>query len=526
MTYPRRSRPWPACVVFIAVVTALVLWHSGRPDAGRLVQAAGPKAPDLSTSKAKLEALEYFRRTGPWKTIKHNSTLTSKDLDKALERESKLPDDRYAPLADDASFLRRASFDLTGRPPEPDQVRTFVADTDPGKRAKLIDRLLETDEFAHRWAHFWRNVIFYNATANVRQLNYDAFEDWLAGKFKEHASWDRITAEILAADGKDKDIGPDNFMLACEKKPTQLASETARIFMGVSIQCAECHDHPFDRWKREQFHELAAFFSPGRYYMPNLQEPEKKTEMPARFLLGENPPPKLQADARRVAVAAYLVYNPNNYWFARAYVNRVWSELVGDGFYSVDSLGPDEEVVHKLVINRMAYVFRNQQFDARWPFRMIMNTRVYQRQIRPLKSSQDLFTAVRSTRLRADQVAKALERIVGGDKLTEQVERIFAVDPSIPLSDVEGAIQQSLFLMNNPGLQAAIKNGPVTSRLAAIKSPEQLANELYVDILSRQPSAAERRRVVEYLQQVSDRSEAVTDLVWILINSAEFVAKR
>ncbi|HVW39527.1 MAG TPA: DUF1549 domain-containing protein [Pirellulales bacterium] len=512
-------RQWKWAFVGLAVLAAAA-WRLAA------VEAAAPKLPDMSTAEAKLKALEYFRQRGPWKTIKHSGTLVSKDIDKSLEKEKKLPDDRYAPLADDETFLRRATFDLTGRPPEAKEVQAFLADKDKEKRAKLIDRLLETDEFARRWAHFWRTVMFYNTSVDKSRLDYAAFENWLAGMFNQHAGWDQITAQILAADGKKKEVGPDNFILACENQPTQLASETARVFMGVSIQCAECHNHPFDRWKREQFHELAAFFSPGRYYMPDLQQPDNKTEMSARFLLGETPPPNLKADARRVAVAAFLVYNPNNYWFARAYVNRIWSELIGDGFYAVDSLGPDGDVAHKLIVNRMAYVFRNQQFDSRWPFRMIMNTRLYQRKIRAPKSSEDMFTAVRPSRLRPDQVAQSLVRIVGEGKLTAEVERIFAVDPSIPLSDVEGSIQQSLFLMNNPALQAAIKNGPLTQRLAKIPADEQLVDELYLDVLSRKPTAAERRRSAEYLKSVPNRAEATADLVWVLVNSTEFICRR
>lgn len=506
-------------LVGLAVLSAAAF----RPAA---VAAANPKLPDMSTPKAKLQALEYFRQRGPWKTIKHSGSLGSKDIDRALELEKKLPEKSYAAIADDAAFLRRATLDLTGRPPEAQQVLDFLADKAKDKRAKLIDRLLESDEFARRWAHFWRTVMFYNTTVPDNRLDYAAFENWLAGMFREHAGWDQITAQILSADGKKKEVGPDNFILACENQPTLLASETARVFMGVSIQCAECHNHPFDRWKREQFHELAAFFSPGKYFMPDLKQPDNKTEMPARFLLGETPPPNIKADARRVAVAAFLVYNPNNYWFARAYVNRIWSELVGDGFYAVDSLGPDEEVTHKLIVNRMAYMFRNQQFDPRWPFRLIMNTRVYQRKIRELKSPQDLFTAVRASRLRPDQVARALERIVGNDKFAEQAERIFSVDPSIPLADVEGSIQQSLFLMNNPALQAAIKNGPLTQRLAKITGDEQLVEALYLDLLSRQPTDAERRRSVDYLKSVPNRAEATGDLVWVLVNSTEFICRR
>ncbi len=103
---------------------------------------------------------------------------------------------------------------------------------------------------------------------------------------------------------------------------------------------------------------MAAFFSPGKYYMTDQDDPDKKSEMQAAFLLGEQPPPNLPAGQRRVVVAAYMIYNPDNYWFARAYVNRIWNELIGDGFYAVDSLGPDKDVVHQLIANRLGYTFR------------------------------------------------------------------------------------------------------------------------------------------------------------------------
>lgn len=505
-----------------------------RPLAGMVaigwlvaVATAAPKPPDVKTPEGKLKALEYFRRVGPWKSVKHSDSYTSKDLDRSLEHEIKLPESRYAKLADDATFFRRVSFDLTGRPPKTDELTAFVADQARDKRTRLIDRLLDSHAFAERWSRFWSNVMLFNSQVDLRRLNAQALESWLADQLGRKAGWDQIVAQILSADGKNKDNGPDNFALACENKPTQLAAETTRVFMGVSIQCAECHDHPFDRWKRIQFHELAAFFSPGRYYMPDLQHPEEKTEVLAKFLLGESPPPNLPADARRVAMAAYLVYNPNNYWFARAYVNRVWNELLGDGFYAVDSLGPDGDVSHKLIINRMAYVFRNRQFDPRWPFRIIMNSQSYQRQSRSLSSSDVLFTSVRATRLRADQVAQAVAAVVGNDKLAPQIERIFNVDPSLPQSDVKGAIQQALYLMNNPALQSGIKTGPLVARLKKISDDEKLVGELYLALLGREPNERERRRTLDYLKKNnSNRPEAVYDLVWVLVNSTEFLSRR
>lgn len=488
--------------------------------------SAAPKLPDMKSPESKLKALEYFRLSGPWKVVKHNDSFGSKDLDRSLEHEIKLPESRYARRVDDATFFRRVSFDLTGQPPKSDEVTKFVADGEHTKRAKLIDRLLESDAFAQRWARFWTNVMLFNSQVDRRRLNAGALEKWLADQLRRKSGWDHIVAQILAADGKDKDSGPDNFSLACENQPTQLAAETTRVFMGVSIQCAECHDHPFDRWKRIQFHELAAFFSRGTYYMPDLQHPEQKKEVPAKFLLGERPPPGIPADARRVAVAAYLVYNPNNYWFARAYVNRVWNELLGDGFYAVDSLGPDSDVSHKLIVNRMANVFRNRQFDPRWPFRTIMNSESYQRQSRTVDGSDVLFTAVRPTRLRADQVAGAIAAVVDNDKLSAEIERIFNVDPSLPLADVKGAIQQALFLMNNPTLQSGIKSGPLVKRLLAVSSDEKLVAELYLSLLGREPNDRERRRALDYLKHNGKRQDAASDLVWVLVNSTEFLARR
>lgn len=531
--FPRPRLSSPLGLLAVALALAIVAQSTSfqaalaaRPSPKKGKAKPKIKLPDMSTPEAKLRALEWFRARGPWKSIKHTGTFASKDLDHSLEAELHLPAGRYAPLVDDATFIRRVSLDLLGRLPEGNDVAAFVADHEGDKRGRLIKKLIDTEGFARRWAHFWRGVIFYNTQAPANRLDYPAFEKWLAGQFTEHAGWDRIVAQMLAADGKKKEHGPDNFPLACENKPTVLAAETTRVFMGVSLQCAECHDHPFDRWKQTQFHELAAFFSPGKYFLTDTRNPEVKTEMQPRFLLGEQPPMQLNANQRRVAIAAYLVYNPANYWFARAYVNRVWNELMGDGFYAVDSLGPDGDVVHKLIVNRMAAMFRNELFDPRWPFLVIMNSRAYQRRIREPRGPDDLFAAVRPTRLRPDQVAAAIERVTGNDKLTSDVERLFDVDPSVPLGEVDGAIQQTLFLMNNGALQAGIQRGPLTQRLLKTADDGQLLDDLYLELFSRPPTDGERRRGVAYIKQIGKRPEAVADLVWTLVNSTEFIARR
>lgn len=492
--------------------------------------------PPLKTADDKLRFLDKIHDSFPARRVDTNFTV--EELNRNLRHFIGASPGEYAGPATDDAYVRRVYLDLTGRVPDSAAVQAFISDSAVDKRKRLVDQLLDSPEYARHWGRYWRNVVFHKATANRRKVNPQAFEDWLADEFKRNTGWDRIVCEMISAtpkfdrkrDGNEwqQNNGPNNFPLAFDNDPGEIASQTARIFMGISIACAECHDHPFDNWKREQYHELAAFFAPGKYHMPDLKEPSKKTEMSARFLLGEKPPADLKPDALRVAVAAYLVYNPDNYWFARAYVNRIWSELVGDGFYPVDSLGPDKECVHPLVINRMAAVFRYQDFDVKWVFRTIMSSDTYQRASRSLDSQDKLFTAVRPGRLRPEQVVHALEHVAGD--LPKNVERsvaeTFAVDPSASQASLEGSLQQALLMMNNVQIQNALRKSQVRSDALAAKSDDQLTHTLYLGTLGRRATDAELTRAREHLKRSSNRTEAVEDLLWILVNSTEFVTKR
>lgn len=499
-----------------------------------------PKLPDLKTQEDKLKFLEMIRLSMPTRKIGSSIRYTSADLDKGLNLQIGLSSGNYAPVIDDETFLRRVTLDLTGQVPTAAQIRKFVADPDPRKRSAKIDELLETPEYARKWARYWRSVIFFNSNANRNRVNPQALEDWFAEQFENNVSWDRITAELVSATPKTKkeklpdgktdygqEFGPNNFVLACENKADEVGSQTARIFMGISIQCAECHDHPFDQWKREQFHELAAFFARGKYYMTDQDDPTKKSEVKAKFLLGEKPPETLKPDQRRVAVAAFLIYNPSNYWFARAFVNRIWSELIGDGFYSVDSLGPDAEVMHKIVANRIAAVFRYREFDVKWVFRLIMNSETYQRQIRSIDDPGRYFTAVRPTRMRESVIVDSVTRLTGDNKgLERALSSTFRIDPSVPQRDLEGSIQQALLMMNNGALQSLLVRSDLRKRLVGIKSNREMVEELYLAILARMPTEADHSRAERAMRLAANRVEAIDDLMWVLVNSTEFVTRR
>jgi hypothetical protein len=526
-----------------AFLASLVLAATGLPQGGSRPKAKGkpsatPKLPDLKTPESKLAYIQLIREEFP--IARGTTSFQSADLDRQLEQSvakgSKAP---IGGMVDDATFLRRASLDLTGRTPDRKRLQAFIADKNPRKREAVIDEMLATEEFARKWARYWRSVVFFESAAARNSVNPQAFEDWLAEEFQKGTSWDLIVAQMLSAapqrvkdrmpqdNGWEQDHGPNNFILACERKPEVLASQTARLFMGISIGCAECHDHPFDQWKREQFHELAAFFAPGTYHMTDQYDPTQKTAMQAKFLLGEKPPEYLKGDHRRVAMAGYLMYNPENYWFARAYVNRIWNELVGDGFYSVDSLGPDKDVMHVLVVNRMASAFRQQSFDIRWLFRLIMNSQTYQREMRSIDQDVDYFTGVRPSRLRPYEVADNLEQLVGDSGgLRKSVDTAFEQNPSVPQRDLEGTMQQALLMMNSPLIQNKLAGSSLGKDLLKLKPDADLIREAFLGTLARTPTDAEINRYRQHLQKTSNRTEAVEDLLWVLVNSAEFVTKR
>jgi hypothetical protein len=374
-------------------------------------------------------------------------TLTSADLDRMINHYLKAtsPGVEPAPLTSDIEFVRRVYFDLAGAPPTPSQVLLFLHDKSKDKRARLIDALLESPESARNWARFWRDVIKYHATnQNALQVRYDLLEDWLTEQFRKNRPWDEIAKSLITATGRVDENGAVSFSLAHEAKPVELAGEVSRIFLGVQIQCAQCHDHKTDSWKREQFHEFAAFFSgerskpiergiPGqlpvfsvesqgkaRYTMPEKDNPNKQIPVAPRFFLASSTPApqlpmNLDAVTRRALGASYITAQDNP-WFARAFVNRIWYDLLGESFYdTVDDLGPERTPKAKEVIEPLADEWQKGGYDIRWLIRTIANTRAYQRRVRSTANpaGKTAFASNCPSRLRSDQIIEALVLALG-----------------------------------------------------------------------------------------------------------------
>lgn len=497
--------------------------------------------------------------------------MTAPQLDALMEQELKAP---LSPPIGDEQFLRRVTLDLIGRQPTPDELADFAGNTAADKRSQVIERLLADPEFGRNWAAYWSDTIGYRIPPpELTFLNYDPFKAWLATKLNENASWDAVIRDILSATGKVKDNPPVTFVAYHEAHAQRLASETARIFLSLQLGCAQCHDHPFDDWKREQFHELAAYFTrasvkfpwnegietevkdkgKGEYEMPNIQEPTKKgTEMAPAFLTGEKLP-KGKSDVERRKELAQLIASDQNPWFARSYVNRVWARMMGRGFYEpVDDFGPAITAVLPVVHEALSAEFKGSGHDVKALFRLITNSQAYQQQLSVSASEADRpFAAGATGKLRGDEIFASLVTAIDLPNVTppkmaptkdirfppppkstrDLVAEAFAFDPSARVEDVSRTLQQAMLLMNNDQLQKQVdarpESGTVLAKLLQTESDNRIAVErLFQLILARKPRESELKLTLEHVSAVSNRGEAFEDVLWSLINSAEFTTKR
>lgn len=556
----------------------------------------------------------------------------------------------------DEDFLRRVSLDLIGKLPSTQTVSLFVLNPDPNKREKLIDQLLASDDYGHNWSRYWRDVVFTPATSNRARIGEPSFERWMTQQLNENQHWDKIVTAMLTATGDVRENGATALFTAHEAQPPEVTAEATRIFLGIQIQCANCHDHPSDNWKREQFHQLAAYFPrvafrpknlgdagkrtfevvsvsggrnadreplfredpekfvklldrnqdgkvskaelekaprakqlkqlakrlfdvadtdkdgmlslkeikdlppmperPGRgsaeYYMADLKDPSSKgTLINPKFFIDESSPGEGLSDEDRRQAISQAFTSPENPWFARAMVNRMWAELLGEGFYMpVDDIGPTRTARFPEAMDALAQGFIAQKYDLRWLMKTIALTEAYQRQIRPKEVSEDPlpFAAQTATRLRADQLFNALVQVLGLNDPTDndsdnemagpraqvrsprnQFHQLFGFDPSTSQEDITGNVPQSLFLMNSPLFRGAIAaNG--NTRLAKIlheqSEDRDALDEVYLLVLAREPSAKETEASLSYIKDVGQRNEAFEDIMWCLLNSSEFLSKR
>jgi len=515
-----------------------------------------------------------------------NSSVAAQ-VDQAIAQDLFTEDTQLAPRSSDETYVRRITLDIVGDIPTPEAVIAFVLDPAADKRERLVAELLDRPQYGQNWARYWRDVVMYHAVDERANIAANAMVADLTAELNDNTGWDRIAAEFITARGDVKENGHAAIVMAQDGRTEETTAEMSRIFLGIQIACAQCHDHPYDRWKREQFHELAAFFprigvrnvremtkrsfevySSDRFRgkqrkgnnndrrpvaehrMPDLDAPEVPGQVmqPKFFLTGGSLSLGARDAERREQLAEWLTENE---WFSIAVVNRLWSELVGEGFYEpVDDIGPDREPSAPTAVKLLASEFSNHGHDLKWLLATICETDAYQRAARPRRGPDDTpFTANVPQRLRSDQIFNALytaleidEQAAGNSAQQPQRNRQrvmfrartefaeeFGYDPSESREGIAGTIPQSLLLMNDYQVNRHVrarKQSTIARLIEKFPDDEALVVELYLRCLSREPSGDELARALAYCVEVPRRAEAFEDLLWVLINSAEFQFRR
>lgn len=544
---------------------------TAKPPATKTSPATGSKVEPKADSKSDTKTWPSASATG-------------------YSHQSDLPATAKAKPADDETFLRRVSVDLIGIPPTPAEITAFALDPSPDKRAKAVDRLLARPEFGQNWGRYWRDVILYRRADDRAMLSSAAIGDYLTEQFNKNVPWDQIARSFITASGDVRENGATGIVMAQFGATPEITAEVSRIFMAVQIQCAQCHDHPTDRWKRTQFHELAAFFPriamkpvkptdnqkrsfevvgldrerPAKvknamvprgsleHYMPDLKNPTAKGTLmqPVFFITGQKLPLGTP-DAKRRSTIARWITSPQDEWFAKAFVNRIWSEMVGEGFYEpVDDIGPDRDCNAPATLDYLANQFVAHQYDVKWLYRTIAATSAYQLDSRSRHlPGQTPFLANCPQLLRADEVFDALVSALGieNEKLDRAdagkkknaygqprtarnlFDSVFGYDPSVRRDEVSGSIPQALVLMNSPQLARAMNAKSPTALgklLASTKDDSAVAEELYLRCLAREPKPDELKTCLDYVKKTGNRNEAFEDVLWALVNSTEFVHRK
>jgi hypothetical protein len=471
---------------------------------------------------------------------------------------------RIAPSGqcDDETFVRRTAIDIVGLPPTVEEYNRFMASTDPLKRSKWIDELLERKEFSEIWVSKWAELLQVRTdyNKNISQKAMFLYYNWLVDKLSKNTPMDQMVQELLSASGGNFKNPATNFYQTTSET-LLLAENVAQVFMGIRVQCAQCHNHPFDRWTQNDYYSFAAFFAQigrkgGEDYREmivfnsgggEVNHPVGGRVMPPKFLGGGSP--DLRGQDRRAVLAKWLA-SPQNPWFATSFANRVWAHFLGVGIVEpVDDVRVSNPASNPELLEALGKHFTETKYNFKQLVRDICNSRTYQRSthrnasnagddrnfahaaVRRIKAENllDCISAVTDTKDKFDGLpigARAVQ-IADGTRSTYFLTTFGRATRETPCScevKMEPTLSQALHLLNGETVNAKIRQGGVIAKLMANKKfPEERITELYARALSRKPTRPELTKLVGVLNQSKDQTQALEDIYWALLNSREFL---
>jgi hypothetical protein len=464
-------------------------------------------------------------------------------------------------LCSDEVFLRRAAIDLTGRLPQPEELRAFVADTSPDKRARMIDRLMESPDFTELWVMRWAELLQIRTANGVSPKGLLLYDRWLRERVRAGVTIDRIVRELLPATGGTFE-NPATSYYQTETTPQLLAENVAQSFLGTRIQCAQCHNHPFDRWTMDDYYGFASFFSQVGYKQAQdpreimifnaaaggLKHPVGDRDAVPTFLGAGVAVLPAGADYREV-LAAWLP-SPANPAFGRNLANVVWSHFFGIGIVEpVDDVRVSNPPSNPALLQYLGEKLSRDGYDIRPLVREICNSRTWQLSTQRNDSNrldERHFSHGRVRRMRAEVLLDCISQVTG---TTDDFRGLPAGSRAIQIADgqtpnyflstfgrstrntacscevkTSPTLSQALHLLNGETTSGKIAEGRLIERLMQQHDdPLIVVRELYVACLSREPVPAELEKIQKRIEEQSDLQQSLTDLFWALLNSNEFV---
>ena len=467
-----------------------------------------------------------------------------------------------SPLCSDTEFIRRVQLDLCGRLPTPEEVTAFCQDPSPGKRDAFIDKLLDDKDHAAYFALRWGSILRNASLAGSEYAAY-AFHDWIREHLAQNRPYDEFVRGIVAAAGEWQDAPAINwFWQMRDDQLHQPVADMAQVFLGLRLQCAKCHHHPYERWSQDDYYGLAGFFArlgrkslgePPPYYsarQTTTGERNPRTGKPLEPKLLDGPILQVSPDEDPRQKLVDWMARPENPFFAKAFCNRLWGHLLGRGLVDpVDDMRETNPPSNPELLDALAKDFVAHRFDMKHMARTICRSRVYQLSSTPNEyNREDHQNHARyyAKRMIAEVFLDTIDQACGTrtnfGKMSRQARAVdlpheafgsyfldaFGRPPrtsGCECARTTGAnLAQVLHLMNAPELENKIAdgNGRIAKLMQAKQSTAEMVTQLYLATLSRPPDADELTKTVAYVDNQKDKRRGLEDVLWSLINTKEF----
>jgi hypothetical protein len=490
-------------------------------------------------------------------------------IDKYVFAKLKMLSIQPSDLCTDEEFIRRAYLDVCGILPTSTEVKKFLASTDKTKRAKLIDVLLERPEYADFWTLKWSDVLRSNRKS-IQLKGIHVYQKWLRGHIARNTPFSQVVKELLTASGSTFANPPANFYRV-SRDPQNLAETTAQLFFGIRMQCAKCHNHPFERWTQDDYYSMAAFFArvqrkpdrtersvnpaiPGAEFIYSnrsgeVVQPRTHRVMPPKFMGGKVPAIARGQDRREVL--ADWIAREDNPFFAKSVANRIWFHLSGKGIVDpVDDFRDSNPSANDALLDALAKDFAGHHFDVKHLIRTICNSRTYQLSAQPNAYNRDdnkyfshAVTKMYSAEVLLDAICAAMgvpEKYAGlpfGTRAVQlpdgEIQHVFLKTFGQPGRELaceceresDSNLAQALQLINGPTINEKNRNpNNRLGKLLAKKLPErEILNDLYLAALARPPVEGEIKATLDHVHAAKDRRKAWEDVQWAIINAKEFL---